>query len=90
MYVFKRDHYYLYIGKAKKFGGAKGRYAYGYRYLVDSLLESGVKLWILELGAHWKSVNNLENTLIHSAKGKNAVNRRRTTNFKEVEWLVGP
>lgn len=91
LYVFKKGHQYLYIGKAKQFGGKAGRYAYGYRYLVDALLESGAKLYLAKLSANqWSSVRDYENTLISSTKGQKAVNRRRVKYFILVQGLSGP
>lgn len=91
LYVFKKGGRYLYIGKAKQFGGKSGRYAYGYRYLVDALLESGAKLYLAELTlTQWESVKDYENTLISSAKGQDAVNRRKIKNFNNIPELKGP
>lgn len=91
LYVFKKGHRYLYIGKAKQFGGSSGRYAYGYRYLVDALLESGTKLFLAELTVRqWQSVKDYENTLISSAKGQQAVNRQRVQSFNKIQGLKGP
>jgi hypothetical protein len=91
LYVFKKGHRYLYVGKAKKFGGKSGRYAHGYGYLVDALLESGAKLHIATLNKkQWHAVRHYENTLISSAKGKLAVNKRRIKTFDSVKGLKGP
>jgi hypothetical protein len=91
LYVFKSGHRYLYIGKAKQFGGKAGRYAYGYRYLVDALLESGTKLFIAKLtNRQWKSVRDYENTLLNSTRGQKAVNRQRVKNFNIINGLKGP
>ena len=91
LYVFKKAHRYLYVGKAKQFGGKSGRYAYGYRYLVDALLETGAKLYLAKLNSkQWATVKDYENTLISSVKGKKAVNRRRINNFKTIKGLKGP
>jgi len=91
LYVFKKGHAYLYIGKAKQFGGTRGRYAYGYRYLVEALLKANVTLYIALLSdQQWAAVKDYENTLINSAKGRMAVNRRRVKNFRTVAGLRGP
>jgi hypothetical protein len=91
LYVFKKGHIYLYIGKAKQFGGASGRYAHGYRYLVDALLKSGAKLYIAKLGANqWLSVRDYENTLLNTPKGLKAVNRSRPKNFNWIHGLNRP
>jgi hypothetical protein len=82
---------YLYIGKAKQFGGPSGRYAHGYRYLVDALLKSGTTLHIAMLNdKQWLSIRDFENTLIQSAKGKHAVNKRRLSDFNVIDGLNGP
>lgn len=91
LYLFKKRHRYLYIGKAKQFGGKSGRYAYGYRYLIDALLQSGVRLYLAKLTKQqWKNVKDYENSLISSNKGRKAVNRKRTKNFKLILGLKGP
>jgi hypothetical protein len=91
LYVFKKGHIYLYIGKATQFGGASGRYAHGYRYLVDALLKSGAKLHIAKLSAkQWLSVRDYENTLLNTPKGKKAVNIRPPKNFNVIHGLNGP
>ena len=38
LYAFVCDKEFLYIGRAKKFGGAGARYANGYSYLIDALI----------------------------------------------------
>lgn len=91
LYVFKKGHEYLYIGKAKQFGGKSGRYAYGYRYLVEALLMSGAKLHIAKLNDNqWLSVHDYENTLLNTPRGKRAVNRCRTEEFNLIDGLSGP
>ena len=91
LYVFKKGHTYLYIGKAKQFGGKNGRYAYGYKYLVTALLESGVRLFIATLTEkQWENVRDYENTLLNTTKGAKAVNKKRTKNYKEIEGMKGP
>ena len=91
LYVFKKGDSYLYIGKAKRFGGPSGRYAYGYRYLVDALLASGATLFLAKLTEEqWESVKDYENTLISSCKGKKALNRQRVKSFKQIQGLEGP
>jgi hypothetical protein len=91
LYVFKKGVKYLYIGKAKRFGGASGRYAHGYRYLVDALLKSGAKLYIAKLSdKQWLSVRDYENTLLGTPIGQKTVNIRRPKNFNLIHGLNGP
>lgn len=91
LYVFKNGTKYLYIGKAKRFGGASGRYAHGYRYLVDALLKSGAELHIATLSdKQWLSVRDYENTLLGTPEGEEAVNIRRLKNFNFIRGLNGP
>ena len=49
VYVFKKYNMYIYIGKATQFGGATGRYAYGYSYLIEAMIKSGATLHVAEL-----------------------------------------
>lgn len=65
LYVFTRGSTVIYVGKAKRFGGSSGRYAYGYRYLIECLLESKHSLWIAPLeDTQWKRINDYEQSLI--------------------------
>ena len=76
LYIFRKDDVPLYIGRAKKFGGPDGRYAYGYRYLVEALLESGCRLYIAELsGAQAERRHDYERTLIENYR-EYLVNKR--------------
>lgn len=89
--MFKKGNSYIYVGKAKKFGGKSGRYTYGYRYLVDSLLKTGAELWVLRLNPRqWDRIRDFENTVLDSARAERAVNRQRIQNFRKIEWLLGP
>ncbi len=81
----------MYVGKAKKFGGANGRYATGYRHLVDSLFESGACVYIAKLNkVQWKQVRDYENTLMSNKKDLKSVNILRVKDFTKVKGLRGP
>jgi hypothetical protein len=65
VYAFRVGDDILYVGKARKFGGPSGRYAFGYRYLIDALLAAGHKLYVAPLAdEQWDSVIDIEQTLI--------------------------
>ena len=93
LYVFRKGKKPIYIGKAKQFGGAKGRYAYGYRYLVEALLESGCKLYIAVLDSKAaKNIDDYERSLIKKYR-KHLVNKKyqkpkREINNLELSWRV--
>ncbi len=90
LYVFRKHKKPLYIGKAKQFGGPTGRYAYGYRYLVDALIKSGCRLYIAELSTHaWKRVDNYENTLICKYRWY-LVNKRKSESLSQIKGLSLP
>jgi hypothetical protein len=90
IYVFRRDNTPLYIGKAKRFGGPKGRYAYGYRYVVQALIESNCRLYIAELKGKAKGdIDNYERSLIQSYK-KYLVNKKIPKPSKKILGLKLP
>lgn len=48
LYAFVNKKGFLYIGRAKRFGGVGARYADGYSYLIDALLGKGYCLYICQ------------------------------------------
>ena len=90
VYVFKKGNTPLYIGKAKQFGGRKGRYAYGYGYLVEALLKSGCKLHIATLDK--KTANDIENCERSLIKkySEHLLNKKYYKPKREIEGLELP
>src|SRR5205823_11436681 len=65
VYAFRKGNDILYVGKARRFGGSSGRYAFGYRYLINALLAANYKLYVAPLAdEHWDRVIDIEQTLI--------------------------
>ena len=91
IYVFAKGKKYLYVGRAKQFGGSDGRYAVGYRHLLDSLFKSGACVYIAKLSrAQWRKVRDYENTIMSNKNGLQAVNIERVSDFKKIKGLRGP
>jgi hypothetical protein len=85
LYIWARSGHVRYIGKAKSFGGPRGRYAFGYQYLARLLLESGFRLYVSSLSPRqWKQVENIERTLIAKLETPKLENRRRPEPKKKV------
>jgi hypothetical protein len=90
LYVFRKNGKPLYIGKAKKFGGPRGRYAYGYRYLIEALLKSGCKLYIAKINSRSsKFLDNCERTLIKKYRN-HLVNKKNQEPKKEIVGIRLP
>ena len=90
LYVFRRGNTPLYIGRAKRFGGAKGRYAYGYRYLVEALLESGCRLYVAALDSEAiEQIVDCERSLIKKYR-RYLVNKRTPEPRTEIKGLCLP
>ena len=80
LYVFCKNNVPVYVGRAKIFGGKKGRYSYGFRYLIDLLLQSEYKLYVAELTIpQYSKIRDYEDTLIYKFDSDKLVNRRKLT-----------
>lgn len=90
LYLFSKGKKPIYIGKAKQFGGAKGRYAFGYRYLVEALLKSGCKLHVAVLGEEAsKNIDDYERSLIKKFR-MHLVNKKYQEPKREIKNLELP
>jgi hypothetical protein len=78
VYVWARNGHVRYVGKAKNFGGAGGRYAFGYQYLARLLLEGGFRLYISKslTPAQWRRINDIEGTLMERLDSAKLENKR--------------
>jgi hypothetical protein len=93
LYVWTRRGQVRYVGKAKNFGGAGGRYAFGYQYLVRLLLESRFTLYISQnlSPQQWAKVEDIERTLTKTLEGERQKleNRRRPEPRSKIKLSFG-
>jgi hypothetical protein len=93
LYVWARGGRVRYVGRAKNFGGAGGRYAFGYQYLVHLLLESRFTLYISQnlSPQQWAKVEDIERTLIKTfeKERQNLENKRRPEPRNKIRLSFG-
>lgn len=96
LYLFVGKGIVKYVGRAKQLGGSKGRYAHGYRYLIDLLWDCGLELYVSQsLGkAQWDNIVDIERSLIAhfdrpQLKNRNFAKATHVVEFQFVEsWKV--
>jgi hypothetical protein len=91
VYLVSRKRKPVYIGRAKQFAGPSGRYAGGYRYLLDELLTAGISLHIgVRCVGNGHSLSVLERSLLylfHKTKGlrnKKSASGKKPRDFVRV------
>jgi hypothetical protein len=86
LYLFTKNSVVRYVGRAKQLEGTKGRYAHGYRYLIDLLWDCDFELYVSQSlsKVQWENIVNIERSLIALFDRPQLKNR----NFAKANELI--